>query len=95
MIFEITQEEFEHLMLVTIEPTLLAFLFIAFAVFTISAYKKVEIRLFSVVLLLLAVAIIFAMFEIFVVEAILLVGSSVMSVLASIVLRIKTTNMEA
>ena len=95
MIFEITMEEFEHLMLVTIEPTLLAFLFIAFAVFTISAYKKVEIRLFSVVLLLLAVAIIFAMFEIFVVEAILLVGSSVMSVLASIVLRIKTTNMEA
>ena len=95
MIFEITMEEFEHLMLVTIEPTLLAFLFIAFAVFTISAYKKVEIRLFSVVLLLLAVAIIFAMFEIFVVEAILLMGSSVTSVLAAIVLRIKTKNMEA
>ncbi len=95
MIFEITMEEFEHLMLVTIEPTLLAFLFIAFAVFTISAYKKVEIRLFSIVLLLLAVAIIFAMFEIFVVEAILLMGSSVTSVLAAIVLRIKTKNMEA
>lgn len=94
MMFEITMEEFEGLMITTIEPTLLVLLVIAFTVFLGSSYKKAEMRLFSVTLLLFAVAILFAMASLFLLEGIFVMISAGSSVLAALFLRFKTKKME-
>ena len=94
MMFEITQEEFEGLMLTTIEPTLLVLLLLAFTIFLGSSYKKAEMRLFSLTLIIFAVAIIFAMAGLFLIEGILVMVSSCSSVLAALVLRFKTKKTE-
>lgn len=94
MLFEITNEEFEELMLYTIEPVLLALLLVAFATFTISSYKKGELRLYSSVLLLIAIAIMFAMVGNYLLEGILLITASISFVVSSIVLRSKSVKME-
>jgi len=73
-----------------INPLLLVFFSIAAVLFLLTSYKKKELRFFTVVLVIMAIAIMFCMVENTSVEGILMVTASTISVLCAIYLRINT-----
>jgi len=77
-----------------IDPMILVFYIIATAIFTISSYKKVDLRLFSLTFFLMMVAIVFCIIGIEILEAIMVVSASSVAMLAAVILRIKTKKFE-
>ncbi|MFX1395032.1 MAG: hypothetical protein ACFFAH_15875 [Promethearchaeota archaeon] len=77
-----------------IDPMLLVFYALATIVFIATAYKKGEIRVFGLALLLMTGGIVWCILEVEILEATFILIASVVGVIASIILRIKTRIME-
>ncbi len=89
MIFQETD-----LMETVIDPMLLIFFCIATAIFMLSSYKKPELRMFSVVLICMTIALVFCMLTIEIVEASFVVIASGVSVISTLMLRTKSKSVE-
>ena len=84
----------ESLMETVIDPMLLIFFCVATAIFVLSSYKKPELRLFSVTLICMTIALVFCMLTIEIIEASFVVIASGVSILATLMLRIKSKSVE-
>ncbi len=80
----------EALMETVIDPMLLIFYIVATAIFVLSSYKKPELRLFSVVLICMTIAIVWCIVGIEIMEATFVISASVVSIIATLMLRIKS-----
>ncbi len=80
----------DTLMETVIDPMLLIFFCVATAIFVLSSYKKPELRLFSIVLICMTIALVFCMLAIEIVEATFVVVASGVSILATLMLRTKS-----
>ena len=88
------QEGTANLMETVIDPLILTFFVIAATIFGISSYKKADLRLFAIAFLFMSGAMVFCILEIEIIEATLVITSSVISVIAAVILRIKTRKLE-
>ena len=77
-----------------VDPMILLFYIIAAAIFTISAYKKVDLRLFSLTFALMMGAIVFCIIGIEIFEAIMVFSASSVAMLAAVILKIKSRKFE-
>ena len=73
-----------------IDPMLLVFYCIASLMFVASSYKKGDIRIFAITVLTMTGAILWCILEVEIAEAIFVLSASVVAVVGSIVLRMKT-----
>jgi len=76
------------------DPVLLIFLIIATSVFTINTYRKAELRLFSITLLLMTVGVIWCIIGSEIMEAIFVFTASSVAGVTAIILRIKSKKLE-
>ncbi len=90
MIFQETD-----LMETVIDPMLLIFYIIATTIFILSSYKKAELRLFSITLICMTFAIVWCLVGNEIVEGIFVMSASVVSVIATLMLRTKSKSVEA
>jgi len=77
------------------DPVLLVFLILATCVFTLSTYRKAELRMFSLTLTLMTVGVIWCIVGSEVMEALFVIMASSVAGVTAIFLRIKTKKLEA
>ncbi len=88
------QEGTADLMETIIDPMILVLYIIAAIIFGISAYKKAEIRTFIAVILVMMGATIWCLIGVEIIEATFVVSAGALSLVAAIILRLKTQKAE-
>ena len=83
-------QEGADVMETVIDPMLLIFYIIASLMFVASSYKKGDIRVFGIVVVLMMGAIIWCIIGIEIIEAIFVLSASLFAMIGSIILRMKT-----
>ncbi len=76
------------------DPVLLIFLILATCVFAISTYRKAELRMFSITLMLMTVGVIWCIIGSEIMEALFVIMASSVAGVTAIFLRIKTKKLE-
>ncbi|MFX1395339.1 MAG: hypothetical protein ACFFAH_17530 [Promethearchaeota archaeon] len=87
-------QEGADIMETVIDPMLLIFYVIATIIFIASSYKKGELRMFGLTILLMAGAIVWCIIGVEILEGIFVLTASVIAVVGAIILRIKTRKLE-
>jgi len=93
-VIELIFQEGADVMETVVDPMLLAFYCIASVIFLASSYKKGEIRLFGIVVLLMTGAILWCIMVVEIMEAIFVLSASITAVVGAIILRMKTRKLE-
>ena len=87
-------QEGSDMMETVIDPMLLAFYIIASLIFGISSYKKADLRLFTIAILLMTGAIVWCMIDVEIIEAIFVLTASVVAVISAVMIRMKNRKLD-